>query len=76
MASTPAFDPNALRDAKVFSRLNRENNSPLFNRATQAGYPPGSTFKVVTAVAAIDSGKYTPESTVDGKSPTTSRVHR
>jgi peptidoglycan glycosyltransferase len=42
-----------------------------FNRSTQAGYPPGSTFKVVTAVAAIDSGKYTPSSTVNGKSPVT-----
>ncbi len=40
-----------------------------FNRSTQSGYPPGSTFKVVTAVAAIDSGKYTPNSTVNGKSP-------
>ena len=42
-----------------------------FNRATQSGYPPGSTFKVVTATAAIDSGEYTPNSTVDGNSPKT-----
>ena len=69
MASTPGYDPNSLRDAKVFSQLNRENNSPLFNRATQAGYVPGSTMKVVTAAAALDSGKFTPESTVVGKSP-------
>ena len=69
MASTPGFDPNALRDARVFNRLNREKSSPLFNRATQAGYAPGSTMKVVTAAAALDSGKYTPQSTVLGKSP-------
>ena len=42
-----------------------------FNRATQSGYPPGSTFKVVTATAAIDSGKFTPNSTVNGNSPKT-----
>jgi penicillin-binding protein A len=41
----------------------------IFNRATQAGYPPGSTFKVVTATAAIDTGRYTPNSTVNGNSP-------
>jgi peptidoglycan glycosyltransferase len=40
-----------------------------FNRSTQASYPPGSTFKVVTATAAIDSGKFTPNSQVNGDSP-------
>jgi peptidoglycan glycosyltransferase len=69
MASTPGYDPNALRDEKVFRALNREGTSPLFNRATQAGYAPGSTMKVVTAAAALDSGQFTPESTVSGKSP-------
>jgi penicillin-binding protein A len=42
-----------------------------FNRAVQAEYPPGSTFKVVTATAAMDTGKYTPNSIIDGKSPLT-----
>ncbi len=40
-----------------------------FNRSTQASYPPGSTFKIVTATAAIDSGKFTPGSVVNGDSP-------
>jgi peptidoglycan glycosyltransferase len=71
MASTPGYDPNALDDRGVFRRLSTDDaNSPLINRATQAGYPPGSTFKVVTATAALDAGGFTPNSTVVGKSPT------
>jgi len=69
MASTPGFDPNALRRPANYSRLSQAPNSPLFNRATQAGYAPGSTMKVVTAAAALDSGEFTPQSTVSGKSP-------
>jgi peptidoglycan glycosyltransferase len=66
MVSIPDFDPNSI--PSQFSRLNRDNvNSPLFNRATQARYPPGSTFKVVTAAAALDSGRYNPNSLVDGR---------
>jgi peptidoglycan glycosyltransferase len=40
-----------------------------FNLATQGLFPPGSTFKVVTTTAALDSGKYTPESMIVGNSP-------
>ena len=66
MASVPGYDPNTLRSAAQTTRLNTALGSPLFNRVTQSGYPPGSTFKVVTAIAAIDSGKYEPTSVVDG----------
>ncbi len=70
MASTPGFDPNDVRNTDTFKRLQSDNdNAPLLNRATQGGYPPGSTFKVVTALAAIDSGRFTPESRLSGKSP-------
>ncbi len=72
MASKPSFDPNALRDAARQREQEREMDaSPPtkseVNRATQFGYAPGSSFKVVTASAAIDTGAYTPESLVSGK---------
>jgi penicillin-binding protein A len=72
MASLPSFDPNALRSKASSLKLRRETEaSPpkksLVNRATQFGYAPGSTFKVLTATAAIDSGAFTPESTVSGR---------
>jgi penicillin-binding protein A len=67
MVSTPSFDPNDVPER--FSQLNRAPGSPVFNRATQARYPPGSTFKVVTAAAALDSGRFQPDTVVDGSSP-------
>ncbi len=69
MANVPDFNPNDIPER--FSQLNRAEGSPLFNRATQGRYPPGSTFKVVTAAAALDSGKFTPASILDGSSPKT-----
>jgi len=69
MASVPDFNPNDVPER--YSELNRAENSPLFNRATQGRYPPGSTMKVVTAAAALDSGKFTPTSVLDGSSPKT-----
>jgi penicillin-binding protein A len=67
MVSVPEYDPNQVPEA--FERLNKDPNAPLFNRATQAGYQPGSTMKVVTATAALDSGEYSPDDTVSGRSP-------
>ncbi len=68
MASSPSYDPNELSSTRSYERLAKSaSGKPLVNRATQFGYAPGSTFKVVTATAAIDSGKYTPESTLDGR---------
>jgi peptidoglycan glycosyltransferase len=67
MASNPGYDPNAVRRTSTFKALNRDPNAPLLNRTTQSGYPPGSTFKVVTAIAAIDSGRYTPDSRISGR---------
>jgi penicillin-binding protein A len=68
MASNPSYDPNGLGNQATFDRLNRdEANAPLLNRATQNGYPPGSTMKVVTAAAALDTGRYRPDSRVSGE---------
>jgi len=67
MVSIPEYDPNQI--PKHLAQLNRDSSAPLFNRATQAGYPPGSTMKVVTATAALDSGEFTPNSVLNGSSP-------
>ena len=68
MTAFPTFDPNTVDDRGVMAALNDPDNddAPLVFRATQSGYPPGSTFKVVTAAAALDSGRFTPDSVVDG----------
>ncbi len=64
LASNPSFDPNQI--PYELDELNaNEIESPLFNRATQGQYPPGSTFKVVTAAAGLDSGEITPETPID-----------
>jgi penicillin-binding protein A len=69
MASVPEYEPNQIPQS--FRQFNRDSNKPLLNRATQERYAPGSAFKAVTAAAALDSGKFTPESIVDGSSPKT-----
>lgn len=57
LASVPSYNPNNLVDR--WSRLANDKNSPLINRATVGLYPPGSSFKVISASAIIDSGKAT-----------------
>jgi len=68
IASTPTYDPNLAE--KNFAQILKikgpcEHASPLVNRATNDLFIPGSTFKVVTAAAALDSGRFTTESTFD-----------
>jgi peptidoglycan glycosyltransferase len=64
MVSNAPYDPN--RVPYEFSKLaNDDIERPLYDRATQGQYPPGSTFKVVTAAAGLDSGAITPETTID-----------
>lgn len=67
-ASVPSYDPNELGAPDGQAKLNRQQEAPLLNRVTAGLYPPGSTMKVVTAIAALDSGDFTPGSTLDGDS--------
>ena len=58
--SNPTYDPNTTEtDGEA---LQNDPGQPLINRATQGLYPPGSTFKTVTAAAALDTGAYKPDS--------------
>ena len=57
-----AFDPLRADSAEVVSALLNDPGQPLLNRATQGAYPAGSTFKLVTYAAALNSGLYTPDS--------------
>jgi peptidoglycan glycosyltransferase len=72
MVSLPTFDPNKLAShdlasvAKKSKELNADPATPLVNRAIQTRLPPGSTFKVVTAAAAIEKGLYDADSRVPG----------
>jgi peptidoglycan glycosyltransferase len=61
-ASVPGFDPNQIADATSVADI-----KGLFFRATQGTYQPGSTMKVVTAAAALDSGEFTPDSMLSGR---------
>ncbi|MEV4801003.1 penicillin-binding transpeptidase domain-containing protein [Nonomuraea sp. NPDC049421] len=71
LASHPTYDPNALatfdrlRLALTSRRLRESPDRPLLNRALNRLYPPGATFKLVTAAAALASGEYTPTALVD-----------
>jgi penicillin-binding protein A len=68
--STPSFDPNPLAspntatERSAYEKLQNDDDSPLLNRAIAQVYPPGSTFKLVTAAAALSTGDYTKSSVV------------
>ncbi len=69
LASSPTYDPNKIDEPNYLARLGRPNPncvgispSPLLNRGTAGLFTPGSTFKLVTAAAALESGRFTPQS--------------
>jgi penicillin-binding protein A len=76
MWSNPSFDPTPLASHNGKTERRYYNSikgncpdSPLCDLATSYGYPPGSTFKIVTATAALDTGKYTPHSKFPDPNP-------
>lgn len=65
LASTPAFNPNNFArgiKSDEWSSLIKDRLRPLSNRATQGQYPPGSTFKIIMAIAGLEEGVMNPES--------------
>jgi penicillin-binding protein 2 len=68
LASAPTFDPNlfvrGISQAQ-WTTLNEDPYRPLANKATQGLYPPGSTYKMIVALAALEAGVVEPEETVN-----------
>ncbi|QYH40238.1 peptidoglycan glycosyltransferase [Algoriphagus sp. NBT04N3] len=66
MISAPFYDPNQLTGSdfgKTYTRLNRLETKPLFNRPIMAMYPPGSIFKIVQSLIGLQDGILVPETT-------------
>ncbi|OGG05679.1 hypothetical protein A3D05_01030 [Candidatus Gottesmanbacteria bacterium RIFCSPHIGHO2_02_FULL_40_24] len=65
LVSSPSFDPNIILKDEDISTIFANPDQPLFNRAIAGLYPPGSTFKIVTALSALESGSVNAKSTVE-----------
>ncbi len=68
MLSKPSFDPNLFARGlsyEEWNALTHDKKHPMINRALQSQYPPGSTFKIITAIAALEEGVITPATKVD-----------
>jgi peptidoglycan glycosyltransferase len=85
LVSSPSFDANALvvvtegdrsRATSAWAALTSDPRSPLVQRATSGLYPPGSTFKVVTAAAAIETGVAAPDTMYEDAGELTVAGHR
>ena len=66
LVSLPSYDPNIftnLIDDTAISQIFSQRNSPILNRVISGTYPPGSTFKIVSALAALSSDKVTAQTT-------------
>lgn len=71
LVTSPSYDPNVLSShdssaaRKAYERLQAAKGSPMLDRALRQTYPPGSTFKIVTTAAALESGKFQRDSKVN-----------
>jgi penicillin-binding protein 2 len=69
LGSFPTFEPSDLippmSQAQVNELIRNETTAPLLDRATEGEYPTGSTFKIITALAALENGVITPNTTID-----------
>lgn len=74
LASYPSYNPagltshNSHQDVLAWHQLTHTPGGPLLDRALNQAYPPGSTFKVITAATALSSGKYTPNTVIPAPS--------
>ena len=71
MASSPRFNPNTVNED--FNKLNKQHLKPFMNRAIQGALPPGSTFKVITAMAALSTGRISNTTSIDCRGHTNYR---
>lgn len=68
MASAPDYDPNifsGVTNREDYRKVVTDSSNPLLNRATQAVYPPGSTWKMLMAIAGLKEGLITPQTTIN-----------
>lgn len=68
MVSKPSFDPNLFVrgiSSDEWMSLSHDKKRPMLNRALQSQYPPGSIFKIITAIAALEEGVITPDTKID-----------
>lgn len=78
MTSHPSFDPNLFPrgiNAKDWVRLTNDPSHPLYNRAIQSVYPPGSTFKIIVSLAGLEAGIINPDEKINCKGSIKSGKH-
>ena len=63
--SSPSYDANKILREENLDDIFKNPDNPLFNRAISGLYPPGSTFKIITSIAALSSGAITSDTTVE-----------